>query len=137
MTAERSNASATLLADGRVLIAGGIRVSPDNTSVDVFSADLYDPSTGTFTATGSLNFNELVHLEAKASYRIGCGFPKKKWPRSQQDRGMDSMELSLHGQPSIHQSRHLRQTHLTFDMIPATLESLPPESPHTCVPRFR
>lgn len=46
----RYNHSATLLPDGKVLVAGGIAVCCDS----IASAELYDPASGTWTATGSL-----------------------------------------------------------------------------------
>ena len=42
--------TATLLQDGRVLVAGGLSQGPDKT------AELYDPATGTWARTGNLNF---------------------------------------------------------------------------------
>jgi hypothetical protein len=53
MTTPRNFAVATLLADGRVLIAGGI--AADSYSTPIFSAEIYNPETGTFIATGNLN----------------------------------------------------------------------------------
>jgi hypothetical protein len=50
MTVGRARGTATLLRDGRVLIAGG-ESSPDAT---LASGELYDPGTGTFTGTGEL-----------------------------------------------------------------------------------
>ena len=48
--------TATLLADGRVLVAGGYTVA-----LDLASAELYDPATGTWTVTGSLNTARYCH----------------------------------------------------------------------------
>ncbi|MDQ6740650.1 MAG: hypothetical protein M3021_09895 [Actinomycetota bacterium] len=49
----RANPTATLLASGKVLLGGGYTVpgEPDET---LASAELYDPATGSWTATGSL-----------------------------------------------------------------------------------
>jgi hypothetical protein len=50
MSSIRSQHTATLLADGRVLVVGG----GGEGYASVPSADLYDPATGTFTKTGSM-----------------------------------------------------------------------------------
>jgi WD40 repeat protein len=63
MSAARANATATLLADGRVLIAGGqgcsnpkhcTNIRSGDIQQDLLSADIYDPATGRFTGTGSM-----------------------------------------------------------------------------------
>ena len=55
----RSSNTATVLADGDVLLAGGQNNGPN--AGYLASAELYNPSTGTFTVTGSLNTPRILH----------------------------------------------------------------------------
>jgi hypothetical protein len=55
MTTNRSGQTMTLLNSGQVLIAGGETCSSSTSCTALNSAELYNPITGTFTATGSLN----------------------------------------------------------------------------------
>lgn len=52
--------TATLLQDGRVLIAGG-RGGPNVGSAGTPSAELYDPATGKFTPVGSMTIGHMFH----------------------------------------------------------------------------
>jgi Galactose oxidase, central domain/Kelch motif len=52
--------TATLLADGRVLVTGGWPAAWSS-STTLASAEIYDPSTGTFTATGSMTVSRSFH----------------------------------------------------------------------------
>jgi hypothetical protein len=63
MTVARSSYTATLLTNGRVLITGGqgSTEGPDGT-FNLSSAELYDPATGRFTATGSMMVPRYDHI---------------------------------------------------------------------------
>jgi Bacterial Ig-like domain (group 2)/Galactose oxidase, central domain len=59
MTANRGDHTATLLPDGKVLIAGG--ADQDPTGTGLATAELYDPNAGTFTLTGSMSVGRYLH----------------------------------------------------------------------------
>ena len=54
MSEERASATATRLADGRVLVAGGSSATGDGPATPLASAEIYNPATGRFTRTGSM-----------------------------------------------------------------------------------
>jgi hypothetical protein len=58
MLEPRSGQTATLLPDGKVLIAGGMRRNQDFYK----SAELYDPATGKFHLTGEMNIARVGHV---------------------------------------------------------------------------
>ena len=56
MTVERRGHTATRLADGRVLIAGG-----ENSGGTLNQAEIYDPASGSFSATGNMDSARVNH----------------------------------------------------------------------------
>jgi hypothetical protein len=56
----RESHSATLLPSGKILIVGGLNIYVGGTS-ELSSAELYDPSTGTFAPTGSMTESRSGH----------------------------------------------------------------------------
>jgi WD40 repeat protein len=57
----RSGHTATLLADGRVLITGGVE---GGTGPTLSSAEIFDPATGTTSPTGSMSTSRAGHVAA-------------------------------------------------------------------------
>jgi len=61
MTAARASHTATLLQSGKVLIAGGDVFFYNSKGQSLASAEIFDPSTGMFTATGSMTVPRESH----------------------------------------------------------------------------
>jgi putative Ig domain-containing protein/galactose oxidase-like protein/Kelch motif protein len=75
LTAARFNHAATLLPDGKVLVTGGYS-APQMIAANA-SAELYDPSTGTFSPTGNMNVaraEQTSTLLPNGTVLIGGGF---------------------------------------------------------------
>jgi hypothetical protein len=59
MRVPRSGPTATLLPNGKVLIAGGIKYGEER--VNLASAEIFNPATGSFTLTGSMHTGQQSH----------------------------------------------------------------------------
>jgi large repetitive protein len=60
MIGAHANHTATLLPNGQVLVAGG-HDQVGSATVDLSSAELYDPTSGTWTVTGTMNLPHNAH----------------------------------------------------------------------------
>ena len=61
LTATRGGNTATLLLDGRVLVTGGYNCGPGGEDGLWATAEVYDPTTGTFSRTGSMRAAREYH----------------------------------------------------------------------------
>jgi hypothetical protein len=61
MATARASHTATLLANGKVLVVGGWNAVSGSSAAYFASAELYDPATGTWTTTGSLTNPRYMH----------------------------------------------------------------------------
>jgi N-acetylneuraminic acid mutarotase len=111
MTEPRDSHTATLLNDGTVLIAGGLCnggfTYPDN------GAELYDPSTGTWKATGNMNVarvNTAATLLSDGQVLIAGG--------NTTSSGGTSAELYDHGHWTLTGSMNFYRPNLTATLLP-------------------
>ena len=74
MNTARAAHTATLLRNGKVLVAGGMDSSGD----ELASAELYDPATGSWSATGSMTTARAASDGDVASEREGAGRRRRR-----------------------------------------------------------
>ena len=74
MVATREEHTAVLLANGNVLVSGGNKLTATS-STPLSSAELYNPATGTWTATGSMSNARSGHTSTVLTngYVLNCG----------------------------------------------------------------
>ena len=90
------NHTATLLPNGKVLVAGGFDISGNALA----SAELYDPASGTWTATGSLATARAYHtatLLPNGKVLVAGGAPARARERGTLRSG--ERDLDGHRQP--------------------------------------
>jgi WD40 repeat protein len=123
MTSARAGHTATLLNTGKVLIAGGFD-SPPGGCCSFASAELYDPSTGTFSATGSLTFGtawDIATLLGNGRVLMEAGFAGDEGVTELYDPGAGT--FSLTGASGFRGLGATSATLLTNGKVLATLES--------------
>ena len=64
MNTGRTEHTASILPNGNVLIAGGLTLMPNGPLIPVATAEIYNPSSGTFSATGSMTMLRNMHVAA-------------------------------------------------------------------------
>ena len=95
----RANHTATLLPNGKVLVAGGLIY---NSSSSLASTELYDPASGTWTATGSLATARYVHtatLLPNGKVLVAGGFNSSGGSRERGTVRSGERDLGRHRQP--------------------------------------
>jgi hypothetical protein len=83
MTVARSGHTATLLGNGKVLIAAGETCSSATSCATLSTAEVYDPVAGSFTTTGSLiaaRFNASAILLTSGQVLLAGGFDGTNYP---------------------------------------------------------
>ena len=76
MTTARFYHTATLLANGKVLVTGGAQIGPGS-NIPLSSAEIYDPATGNWTSTGTMSAGRYVHtgtLLANGKVMVAGGY---------------------------------------------------------------